>query len=52
MPKDEKTSPKVGKIAAKKLADPKTPKEVKSLAGSVLTQLSDKKGQAPKKEKK
>lgn len=52
MAKNEKTSPEVGKIAAKKLADPKTPKDVKKLAGSALSQMPDKKAQPPQKGKK
>ena len=43
--KNEKSGSKVGKIASKGLKDPKslTPKEIKSLSGSVLTQRPDKK---------
>jgi len=37
-PKNETTSPRVASIAAKALANPKTPATVKTLAGSVLTQ--------------
>ena len=43
MAKNEKTSPKVAKIASKLLRNPKTPKEVKSVAASALTQAADKK---------
>lgn len=43
MAKNEKTSPKVAKIASKLLRNPKTPKEVKIVAASALTQASDKK---------
>ncbi len=39
----EVTSAKVAKIAAKLLSDPKASKQVKSLAGSALTQRPDKK---------
>lgn len=42
MAKNEKTSPKVATKAAKLLADPKTPKAVKSVAASALTQAADK----------
>jgi len=43
MPKNEKSSSDVAKIASKGLKDPKslTPKEIKSLSGSVLTQRPD-----------
>lgn len=43
MAKNEKTSPKVASTAAKLLKNPKTPKAVKSVAGSALTQAPDKK---------
>ena len=43
MAKNEKTSKRVGKIAAKQLASKKTSKSAKSTAGSSLTQLPDKK---------
>ena len=45
MSKNEKSSQKVGTIASKALQNPKSvsPKEIKSLAGSVLTQRPDKK---------
>jgi hypothetical protein len=39
--KNEKTSTKVGKIASELLRDPKTPKKVKSVATSVLSQRPD-----------
>jgi len=42
MAKNEKTSPKVAKIAAKLLSDDKTPKKVKSVAASALSQAADK----------
>jgi hypothetical protein len=42
MGKNEKTSKKVGSIASKLLRDPKTPKKVKSVAASALTQRPDK----------
>lgn len=42
---NEKSGSKVGKIASKALQDPKSvsPREIKSLAGSVLTQRPNKK---------
>lgn len=43
MAKNEKTSKKVGSTASKLLRDKKTPKDVKSVAGSALTQRPDKK---------
>ena len=43
MAKNEKTSPKVAKIASKLLRNSKTPKEVKIVAASALTQAADKK---------
>ena len=43
MAKNEKTSVTVAKIASKLLKDPKTSKEVKSVAASALTQAPDKK---------
>lgn len=44
MARNEKSSPKVAKIASKALKSGKaTSKEIKSLAGSVLTQRPDKK---------
>jgi hypothetical protein len=44
MPKNEKTSKRVGVIASKGLrGEQLTKKEVKTLAGSVLTQRPDKK---------
>ncbi len=43
MAKNEKTSLKVAKIASKLLKDPKTTKNVKSVAASALTQAQDKK---------
>lgn len=42
-PKNESTSPKVASIASKLLANPSTPKNVKTVAASVLTQAKDKK---------
>jgi hypothetical protein len=41
MAKDEKTSPRVGKIASGLLRNKKTPKKVKSVAGSALSQRPD-----------
>lgn len=43
MAKNEKTSKSVGTKAAKLLSNPKTPKNVKSVAGSALTQRPNKK---------
>lgn len=43
MGKNEKTSPKVASVASKLLSNPKTPKAVKTVAGSALTQAPDKK---------
>ncbi len=45
MAKNEKTSSKVATIAAKGLKTPSklTPKEIKTISGSVLTQSPDKK---------
>ncbi len=43
MGKNEKTSPKVASIASELLRDPKTPKKVKTVAASALTQTADKK---------
>jgi len=48
MAKNEKTSKRVGSKAAKLLAKKGTPTNVKSVAGSDLTQMPDK----PKKKKK
>lgn len=47
MAKNEKTSAKIASTAGKLLGDPKTPKDVKRVAASALTQASDK----PKKKK-
>ena len=41
MAKNEKTSKKVATTASKLLRNPKTPKAVKSVAGSALTQAPD-----------
>jgi hypothetical protein len=43
MAKNEKTSPGVASKAAKLLASKKSSKDVKSVAGSALTQTTDKK---------
>ena len=43
MAKNEKTSPRVAKIASKQLRSKKTSRAGKSTAGSALTQASDKK---------
>ena len=42
-PRNESTSPKVASIASKLLSNPNTPKNVKTVAASVLTQTKDKK---------
>lgn len=43
MAKNEKTSPRVAKIASKQLRSKKTSPPAKSTAGSALTQAPDKK---------
>ena len=43
MSKNEKTSQRVATIASKLLSNPKTPKKVKAVAASALTQTPDKK---------
>lgn len=43
MARNEKTSKRVGRKAAKLLRNPKTPPNVKSVAGSDLTQRPDRK---------
>ncbi len=43
MSKNEKTSGKVASKASKLLSNPSTPKSVKSVAASALTQAPDKK---------
>jgi hypothetical protein len=43
MGKNEKTSPRVAKIASKVLSNPNSSKTSKTLAASVLTQAPDKK---------
>ncbi len=42
MAKNEKTSAKVASIASKLLSNPNTPKNVKTVAASVLTQSPNK----------
>ncbi len=42
MGRNEKTSPKVASKASKLLSNPKTPKAVKSVAASALTQAPNK----------
>ncbi len=42
MAKNEKTSPRIAKIASKLLKDPNSSADVRALAGSVLTQAEDK----------
>lgn len=49
MAKNEKTSKSVATKASKLLSDPKTPKDVKSVAASVLTQAPPKKKPEKKK---
>lgn len=44
MANNEKTSPRVGSIASKLLSNPKTPKNVKTVAASVLTQRPNRSG--------
>lgn len=44
MAKNEKTSPRVASQAAKLLSNPKTPANVKAVAGAALTQAADRKG--------
>lgn len=43
MPKNESTSKSVAKIASKLLSNPNTPKSIKSVAASALTQRPSKK---------
>lgn len=43
MAKNERTSPDVASIASRLLRNPKTPKKVKTVAASALTQSRDKK---------
>lgn len=50
MPSNEKTSPKVAKVAAQVLSTGKaTPQQALTLAGAVLTQAADKPKAAPPK---
>ncbi len=42
MANNEKTSPRIAKIASRLLKDPNSSPDVKALAGSVLTQAADK----------
>ena len=49
MDNNEKTSKQVASKAAKLLSNPKTPKNVKSVAASALTQAPDKKKPVAKK---
>ena len=51
MQRNEKTSKRVAKIAGRLLRDPETPKDVKSVSGSVLTQAPDKKKSSKTKNK-
>ncbi|MEM7120540.1 MAG: hypothetical protein AAF563_04630 [Pseudomonadota bacterium] len=43
MPKNERTSKSVASKASKLLSNPKTPKRVRSVAASALTQAPDRK---------
>lgn len=47
--KQRHTSPEIAPLAAQKLANPKTPKTVKELAGSVLSQAAPPRKGQPKK---
>ena len=49
MAKNERTSKSVATKAAKLLSNPKTPKAVKSVAASALTQAPDRKGSGKRK---
>jgi hypothetical protein len=49
MAKNERTSRSVASKASKLLSNPKTPKPVKSVAGSALTQAPDRKGRRKSK---
>lgn len=49
MARSEQTSKRVASKAARLLANPKTPKEVKSVAASALTQSPDRKGTGKRK---
>lgn len=49
MARNEKTSKTVASKAAKLLANPKTPANVRSVAGAALTQAADKKGGGKKR---
>jgi len=49
MAKNERTSPRVASIAGKLLSNPKTPKNVRSVSGSSLTQAPDRKKLSKKK---
>jgi hypothetical protein len=49
MATNEQTSAKVGKIASRVLRNPKSSKDSKSIAGSVLTQRPDRKKGGKKK---
>ena len=51
MAKNEKTSQRVATQASKLLSNSKTPKNVKSVAASALTQAPDKKKQASTKKR-
>lgn len=48
MAKNEQTSKRVASIASALLRNPKTPKNVKTVAASVLTQAPDKKSRGKK----
>ena len=49
MIRNEQTSKRVASKASRLLANPKTPKAVKSVAASALTQTPDRKGRSKRK---
>ena len=49
MARNEQTSKRVASKASKLLTNPKTPKAVKSVAASALTQTPDRKGRGKRK---
>lgn len=49
MARNERTSKSIASKAAKLLSNPKTPKAVKSVAASALTQAPDRKGKGKRK---
>ncbi len=48
MANNEKTSPRVAKIASRLLKDPNSSADVKTIAGAVLTQVEDRAKAKPK----